>query len=45
MQKYWYLQHWIYYIKKIDDYENIYSVNPLLIMQIDIWKKKMKINT
>ena len=43
----------IYYIgyitaKKIDDCENIYSVNPLyllLIMQVDILKKKMEINT
>ena len=35
-------------IKKIDDCENIYIVNPLhclLIMQTDISKKKMKINT
>ena len=36
-------------IKKIDDYENIYSVNILcicgLIMQIDILKNKMEINT
>ena len=29
IQKYWYLQHWIIEIKKIDNYENIYSVNPL----------------
>ena len=44
----------IYYIgyitiKKIDDYEGIYSVNPLYlricIMQVDILKKKMEINT
>ena len=33
-------------IKKIDDYENIYSVNPLyltiiFLMQVDILKKKM----
>ena len=32
-------------IKRIDDYENIYSVNPLSIMQTDILKNKMKINT
>ena len=35
-------------IKKIDDCETIYSVNPLyllLIMQMDILKKKVKINT
>ena len=35
-------------IKKIDDYENIYSVNPLyllLFMQTDILKKKAQINT
>ena len=25
ISKHWYFQHWIYYI---DDYENIYSVNP-----------------
>ena len=44
----------IYYIgyitiKKIDDYEGIYSVNPLYlricIMQVDILKKKTEINT
>ena len=44
----------IYYIgyitiKKIVDYEGIYSVNPLYlricIMQVDILKKKMEINT
>ena len=44
----------IYYIgyitiKKIDDYEGIYSVNPLYlricIMQVEILKKKMEINT
>ena len=28
IQKQWYLQHWLYYNKKIDVYENIYSVNP-----------------
>ena len=28
MQKHWYLQH---RIKKIDDYENIHSVNPLYL--------------
>ena len=32
IQKYWYLQHWIYYNKKIDDYENIYGVNPLYLI-------------
>ena len=32
-------------IKRIDDYENIYSVNPLSIMPTDILKNKMKINT
>ena len=32
-------------IKKIDDSENIYSVNPFLIMQVDILKKRMEINT
>ena len=32
-------------IKRIDDYENIYSINPLSIMQTDILKNKMKINT
>ena len=35
-------------IKKIDDWENIYSINPcvyLLIMQVDILKKKMETNT
>ena len=35
-------------IKKINDCESSYSVNPLyfwLIMQTDIFKKKMKINT
>ena len=34
--------------KKIDDYENIYSVNPLyliLLMRVNILKKKMEINT
>ena len=31
-------------IKKIDDCENIYSVS-LLIMQVDILKKKLEINT
>ena len=30
--KHWYLQHWIYYNKKIDDYESIYSVNPLYLL-------------
>ena len=45
----------IYYIgyitiKKLNDYESIYSVNPLylricvLIMQVDTLKKKMEIN-
>ena len=28
----WYLQHWIYYNKKKDDYESIYSVNPLYLL-------------
>ena len=33
-------------IKKIDDYENIYSVDSLyLILPVDISKKKMKIIT
>ena len=32
-------------IKRIDGYENIYSINPLSIMQTDILKNKMKINT
>ena len=35
-------------IKKIDDYENIYGVNPLYLRvnhAADISKKKMKINT
>ena len=35
-------------LKKIDDYESIYSVNLLyllVIMQTDILKKRMKINT
>ena len=32
-------------IKRIDDYENICSINPLSIMQTDILKNKMKINT
>ena len=30
--KHWYLQHWIYYNKKKDDYESIYSVNPLYLL-------------
>ena len=39
----------IYYIgyitiKKIDDYESIYSLNPLYL-HVDILKKKMEINT
>ena len=32
MQKEWYLQHWIHYNKKIDDYENIYSAIPLYLI-------------
>ena len=32
MQKQWYLQHWIHYNKKIDDYENIYSAIPLYLI-------------
>ena len=32
VQKYWYLQHRYIAIKKIDDYENIHSVNPLYLM-------------
>ena len=37
VQKHWYLQHWIYYNWKIDDYENIHIVNPLylIICKID----------
>ena len=31
IQKYWYLQHWIYYNYKIDDCKNIHSVNPLYL--------------
>ena len=31
MQKHWYLQHWID-VYKIDDYEDIHSVNPLYLM-------------
>ena len=30
--KHWYLQHCIYYNKKIDDFKNIYSVNPLYLL-------------
>ena len=29
IEKHWYLSHWIHHNKKIDDYENIHSVNPL----------------
>ena len=39
---------WYITLKKIDDYESIYSVNLLyllVIMQTDILKKRMKINT
>ena len=32
LQKHWHLQHWIHYNKKIDDYENINSVNPLYLI-------------
>ena len=38
IQKHWYLQHWIYTINNIDDYENIYSiysVNPLYLLVND----------
>ena len=40
----------IYYIryitiKKIDDYESIYSVNPLYLLVNHARKKKMEINT
>ena len=31
IQEHWYLQHWIYYNKKNDDCENIYSMNPLYL--------------
>ena len=32
MQKHWYLQHWIHYNKKVDDYENINNVSPLYLI-------------
>ena len=32
LEKYWYLSHWIHHNKKIDDYENIHSVNPLYLI-------------
>ena len=32
IEKYWYLSHWIHHNKKIDDYENIHSVNPLYLI-------------
>ena len=32
IQKHWYLQHWIHHNKKIDDYHDIYSVNPLYLI-------------
>ena len=47
-QKHWYLQHWIHHNKKKkkDDYENVYSVNPmyLIIGEVDgrIEEKKWK---
>ena len=46
IQRYWYLLHWIYNKEKINDCENIYSVNPLYL-SIDhangyIEEKKMK---
>ena len=31
IQKHWYLQHWIHYNKKNDDYEIINSINPLYL--------------
>ena len=34
MQRHWHLQHWVYHKKKIDDCQNIYSVN-LLHLFID----------
>ena len=31
IQKHWYLLHWIHHKEKIDDCENIYSVNPFYL--------------
>ena len=47
-QKYWYLQYWIYYNKKIADYENIYSDNLFywMISKVNGYiEKKMEVNT
>ena len=32
VEKHWYLLHWIHHNRKIDDYENTYSVNPLYLI-------------
>ena len=32
LQKYWHLSYSLYHNKKIDDYENINSVNPLYLI-------------
>ena len=32
VQKHWYLLHWIHHKKKIDDYENIYSISLLYLI-------------
>ena len=32
LQRHWYLLYWIITIKKIDDCENIHSVNPLHLL-------------
>ena len=47
-QKHWYLQYWIYYNKKIADYENIYSDNLFywMISKVNGYiEKKMEVNT
>ena len=37
MQKHWHLQHWVYLKeKKIDDYQNIYSVNHLYLIVANV---------
>ena len=32
MQKLWYLQYWLHHSKKIDNFENTNSVNPLYLI-------------